>query len=152
METAKLASRIYGLCVGVTGGNGDLSVIMTDRILKKMPPSTVEISNHGVLCEAGKHLISEVLKLPQPAEEFSKENYRSWSFPGRLLVVLQALHGLSKEQRLLFLLRNQWGLGVEDLALCWNVPPEEMFGRVKETHRLWRHRLERVINRKREFL
>lgn len=153
METGKLASRIYGLCTGVTGGNPDLSVILTDRVLKKMPPLSADISNHGLLCEAGKHLTMEILKLPpQPAEENSKNDYAGWSFPGRLLMVLQALQGLTKEQRLLFLLRNQWGLGVEDLALCWNVPAEEMFARVKETHRLWRHRLERVLNRKREIL
>lgn len=152
METAKLASRIYGICAGVTGGDADLSVILTDRILRKMPPLAGHISHHGLLCEAGKHLAAEIAKLPHFSDEgYSQDNYAAWAFSGRILIALQALQGLSKELRLLFLLRNQWGLGVEDLAHCWNVPAEEMFARVKEVHRLWRYRLEKVLNRKREI-
>lgn len=148
MDLSKLASRIYGLCAGFSGGDPNLAALITDRVLKKMPPSA-SVSNHGLLCEAAKHLVLELSRLPGPPDDHSQTQYGDWPFHGRLIIALQALNGLHKDQRLLLLLRDQWGLGVGDLALCWHVPEEEILARVKAAQKQWRYQLDLILSRKR---
>ncbi len=149
MDTQKLISRVYGLCAGYAGGDPELIAVITDRILKKVLGNTAINTDQDLLYDTAKYLVNELSKLPGASDTHSQNWYGSWAFHGRLLIALQALNGLNKDQRLLLLLRDQWGLGIEDLAKCWQIPPAEMHERLKLARELWSHQLELVLARHR---
>lgn len=149
METTKLFSRIYGLCAGYAGGDPEFIAVITDRVLRKILPDPSLETDYELLCHAARHLVSELSKLPGAGESKSQNWYGSWPFRGHLLIALQALNGLNKDQRLLILLRDQWGLSIDDLAKCWQIPPQEMLERLKQTRQLWFFQRDLVLARKR---
>lgn len=148
MHSDQFLRRLYGLCVGLLANDEEFAAELFTQTLRQLPREKEELSFHALSLQAAKILCAESLNAAFRDMPYASVQ-ESILISSKLKLSLQALSRLDMRQRLLVLLRNQWGLGIDDLSQCFGISHSNVQMEIKAAQKAWRHQFELILSRKR---